>query len=92
MDDRVWIGGKCSRFPYIAKYSPYGNVHKGTAYPAVFFTGDGDTRVDPMNAHKMTPLMQAATSSNRPVLLHYSLKGGHSDRCVADAAGKGLCR
>ncbi len=66
-------------FAYIAKYSPYQNVHKGTAYPAVFFfTGDGDTRVDPMNARKMTPLMQAASSSERPILLHYSLKGGHS--------------
>ena len=66
-------------FPYIAKYSPYQNVHKGTAYPAIFFfTGDGDTRVDPMNARKMTSLMQAATSSGRPILLHYSLKGGHS--------------
>ena len=66
-------------FPYIVKYSPYQNVHKGTAYPAIFFfTGDGDTRVDPMNARKMTPLMQSATTSGRPVLLHYSLKGGHS--------------
>jgi prolyl oligopeptidase len=31
-----------------------------------------------MNARKMTPLMQTATASGRPVLLHYSLKGGHS--------------
>jgi len=44
----------------------------------MFFTGDGDTRVDPMNARKMTALMQAASGSGRPVLLHYSLKGGHS--------------
>jgi prolyl oligopeptidase len=26
----------------------------------------------------MTALMQASTGSDRPVLLHYSLKGGHS--------------
>ena len=66
-------------FAYIAKYSPYQNVKPGTAYPAIFFfTGDGDTRVDPMNARKMTPLMQSASSSGRPILLHYSLKGGHS--------------
>ena len=66
-------------FAYIYKYSPYQHVVPGTKYPAImFFTGDGDTRVDPMNARKMTPLMQAATSSGRPVLLHYSLKGGHS--------------
>ncbi len=66
-------------FPYIFKYSPYQNVHAGTKYPAIFFfTGDGDTRVDPMNARKMTPLMQSASASGRPILLHYSLKGGHS--------------
>jgi prolyl oligopeptidase len=66
-------------YSYILKYSPYQNVKAGTKYPAIFFfTGDGDTRVDPMNARKMTPLMQTATSSGRPILLHYSLKGGHS--------------
>jgi prolyl oligopeptidase len=66
-------------YPYILKYSPYQNVKAGTKYPAIFFfTGDGDTRVDPMNARKMTPLMQSASSSGRPILLHYSVKGGHS--------------
>ena len=66
-------------FDYIRKYSPYQNVKAGTAYPAImFFTGDSDTRVDPMNARKMTPLMQESTTSKRPVLLHYSLKSGHS--------------
>ncbi len=66
-------------FPYIYKYSPYQRVVAGTKYPAVmFFTGDGDTRVDPMNARKMTPLMQTSSGSGRPVLLHYSIKGGHS--------------
>ncbi len=66
-------------FPYIYKYSPYQHVDAGTKYPAImFFTGDGDTRVDPMNARKMTALMQASSASGRPVLLHYSLKGGHS--------------
>ena len=67
------------QFPYLLKYSPYQNVKAGTAYPAVlFFTGDSDTRVDPLHARKMTALMQAASSSNRPILLHYSLAGGHS--------------
>jgi prolyl oligopeptidase len=66
-------------YPYILRYSPYQNVKPGTKYPAIFFfTGDGDTRVDPMNARKMTPLMQTASTSGRPILLHYSLKGGHS--------------
>ncbi len=66
-------------FAYIRAYSPYQNVKPGTKYPAImFFTGDGDTRVDPMNARKMTPLMQESSTSGRPILLHYSLKGGHS--------------
>ena len=66
-------------YPYILKYSPYQNVKAGTKYPSIFFfTGDGDTRVDPMNARKMTPLMQSASTSGRPILLHYSVKGGHS--------------
>jgi len=66
-------------FSYIYKYSPYQNVVQGKDYPAImFFTGDGDTRVSPMNARKMTPEMQQASGSGRPILLHYSLKGGHS--------------
>lgn len=68
-----------SDFAYIYKYSPYQRVIPGKKYPAImFFTGDGDTRVDPMNARKMTALMQASSESSRPILLHYSLKGGHS--------------
>jgi prolyl oligopeptidase len=66
-------------FAYLRKYSPYQNVKPGTAYPAImFFTGDSDTRVDPLHARKMAALMQASTSSDRPILLHYSLKSGHS--------------
>lgn len=66
-------------FAYIRKYSPYQNVKQGADYPAImFFTGDNDTRVDPMNARKMTALMQASSGSDRPILLHYSVKGGHS--------------
>ena len=64
---------------YLLKYSPYHNVKSGTAYPAVmFFTGVSDTRVDPLHASIMTPLLQSASSSGRPILLHYSLAGGHS--------------
>jgi prolyl oligopeptidase len=67
------------QFAYLVKYSPYQNVKQGTKYPAVmFFTGDSDTRVDPMHARKMTALMQAASGSGRPLLLHYSVTGGHS--------------
>ena len=55
------------QFPYLLKYSPYQNVKPGTDYPAVmFFTGDSDTRVDPLHARKMTALMQSASTSGRP--------------------------
>jgi prolyl oligopeptidase len=67
------------QFPYLMKYSPYQKVKMGAKYPAIlFFTGDSDTRVDPLHARKMTALMQASSDSERPVLLHYGLKGGHS--------------
>jgi prolyl oligopeptidase len=70
---------KENQFPYLLKYSPYQNVKPGTSYPAVlFFTGDSDTRVDPSHARKMTALLQGTSTSGRPVLLHYSLAGGHS--------------
>jgi prolyl oligopeptidase len=73
------------QFPYLLKYSPYQNVKPGTAYPAVmFFTGDSDTRVDPLHARKMTPLLQSASTSGRPILLHYSLAGGHSGGLAVD--------
>ncbi|MGB8261736.1 MAG: prolyl oligopeptidase family serine peptidase, partial [Terracidiphilus sp.] len=70
---------KESQFSYLTKYSPYHNVKAGTAYPAVlFFTGESDTRVDPLHARKMTALVQGASGSGRPVLLHSSTAGGHS--------------
>lgn len=68
-----------AQFDYIYKYSPYHNVRKGTKYPAVLFeTGDADTRVDPLHARKMTALVQASTGSDKPVLLLYDTKAGHS--------------
>ncbi len=67
------------QFAYLLKYSPYQNVKERADYPAImFFTGDNDTRVDPLHARKMTALMQAASKSGRPILLHYSVSGGHS--------------
>jgi prolyl oligopeptidase len=67
------------QFPYLLKYSPYQNVKAGAKYPAIMFnTGDSDTRVDPLHARKMTALMQADNGSDRPILLHYELKAGHS--------------
>jgi prolyl oligopeptidase len=67
------------QFRYIAKYSPYQHVVKGTKYPAVLLvSGDFDTRVDPLHARKMAALLQASTGSDRPVLLRYDTQAGHS--------------
>jgi prolyl oligopeptidase len=67
------------QFKYIYAYSPYHRVRPGEKYPAVLFvTGDGDTRVAPLHARKMTALLQASTGSDRPVLLKYDTKAGHS--------------
>jgi prolyl oligopeptidase len=67
------------QFEFIYKYSPYHHVKDGGKYPAVLFvTGDSDTRVAPLHARKMTARMQAANGSDRPILLHYDTKSGHS--------------
>lgn len=66
-------------FKTLKSYSPYHNVKPGTKYPAVLFiTGDADTRVDPLHARKMAAMVQAATGSERPVLLRYDTKLGHT--------------
>jgi prolyl oligopeptidase len=67
------------QFKTLYSYSPYHHVQKGTKYPAVLLvTGDGDTRVDPSHARKMTATLQNASSSGKPVLILYDSKSGHS--------------
>jgi prolyl oligopeptidase len=80
---RLWIPEYGSaespeQFKFLYAYSPYHHVKKGTAYPAVLFTtAESDTRVDPMHARKMTALLQARTSSERPILLRTETRAGH---------------
>jgi prolyl oligopeptidase len=84
MEAQFWVSEYGSsedstQFKYLYAYSPYQHVTPGTKYPAVLFmTGDADTRVDPLHARKMAALMQASTGSDRPILLRYELKAGHS--------------
>jgi len=81
---RLWVPEYGSaenpdQFKYLYAYSPYHHVKPGTKYPATLFvTGDSDTRVDPLHARKMAALMQASTGSDKPVLLLYDTKTGHS--------------
>jgi prolyl oligopeptidase len=73
-------------FRILYAYSPYHHVRQGTSYPAVLLiSGDGDTRVDPSHARKMTAMLQNATSSGRPVLLLYDSTSGHSGTLSTDA-------
>lgn len=65
-------------FHAMRAYSPLHNVKEGTNYPAtIFFTGENDPRVDPMQSRKMTARMQAASASDAPVLLRTSANAGH---------------
>jgi prolyl oligopeptidase len=80
---RLWIPEygdpeDAESFRWLLAYSPYHHVRDGTAYPAVLIaTAEGDTRVDPMHARKMTARLQAATGSGRPVLLRLESRAGH---------------
>lgn len=67
-------------FAWLHAYSPYHHVVDGTCYPAVLLTtAEGDSRVDPMHARKMTARLQAATScgTERPILLREETEAGH---------------
>jgi len=56
----------------------YQHVKNGTAYPGILLTaGINDPRVDPAQPAKMTARLQAATSSQKPVLLRIDYDAGH---------------
>jgi prolyl oligopeptidase len=66
------------QFKALYAYSPFHHVKDGTAYPAILFlTGENDHRVNPMESRKMTARLQAANSSDRPILLRTSSTSGH---------------
>jgi prolyl oligopeptidase len=66
------------QFRALRAYSPYHRVSAGTAYPAVLLlTGEHDGRVNPAHSRKMTARLQAANTSQQPVLLRTSAKSGH---------------
>ncbi len=66
------------QFDALYAYSPYHHVKDGVAYPSVLFmTGANDPRVAPYHSRKMTARLQAATSSDAPILLRTSANTGH---------------
>jgi prolyl oligopeptidase len=80
---RLWIPEYGSpenpqELPWLFAYSPYHHVKDGVAYPATLvFSAESDTRVDPMHARKFAARLQAATSSQAPILLRIEGKAGH---------------
>ena len=77
-------------FKALRAYSPYQNIKDGTTYPAVFLlTGANDGRVDPANSKKMAARLQAATSSQRPVLLLVDTGSGHG---LGDGLGAAIAK
>ena len=65
-------------YQVLAAYSPYHHVTR-RPYPAVLMlSADHDDRVDPMHARKMTALLQARTTSERPILLRVEQGAGHT--------------
>ena len=80
-DDPVELG-------WLLGYSPYHRVVDGTAYPAVLLTVfDGDSRVDPLHGRKLCAALQAATTSDAPVLLRAEGDVGHGARSVSRTVG-----
>jgi len=67
-----------AQFKALYAYSPYQGITDGVGYPAVLFlTGANDPRVSPANSRKFTARLQAASSSEAPVLLRTSSNTGH---------------
>ena len=87
LDRRVRHGRRTPRSSAgCSAYSPYHHVREGVDYPATLFTVfDGDTRVDPLHARKMSAALQHATTGSRPVLLRRETDVGHGARAVTRA-------
>ena len=76
------------QFRALYQYSPYHHVVDGTRYPAVFLaTGENDRRVNPLHSRKMAARLQAATSSDEPILLRTSGNWGHGPTSVGEIIG-----
>jgi prolyl oligopeptidase len=80
---RLWMpeygsADNLEQFKWLHAYSPYHHVKDGTSYPAVLLeAAESDSRVDALHARKMAARLQAATSSEQPVLLRLETKAGH---------------
>jgi prolyl oligopeptidase len=91
---RTWIAEYGSsedegQFKALYGYSPYHRVREGERYPAtLFLSADNDDRVDPLHARKMAAALQAANTSEAPILLRIEAQAGHggSDKVKEEVA------
>jgi len=80
---RAWISDYGSPddpedFKYLLAYSPYHNIHAGTAYPpTLIMTGDHDDRVVPAHSYKFAAALQAAQCGSAPILIRVDVRAGH---------------
>jgi prolyl oligopeptidase len=66
-------------FAALFDYSPYHRVRDGVGYPATLIVSGGcDQNCNAMHARKMTARLQAANTSDQPILLEYDPHRGHS--------------
>ncbi|WP_141734762.1 prolyl oligopeptidase family serine peptidase [Oligoflexus tunisiensis] len=66
------------QFEAMYAYSPYHRVKDGTAYPPMLMqVGATDQRVAPWHSRKMAARLQAASSSDAPILLDTRFDAGH---------------
>jgi prolyl oligopeptidase len=66
------------QFQTLLGYSPYHNLHPGTAYPATLITtGDHDDRVFPAHSFKFAAALQHAQGGAAPTLIRIETKAGH---------------
>ncbi|MFZ0501033.1 MAG: prolyl oligopeptidase family serine peptidase [Steroidobacteraceae bacterium] len=69
-----------AQFRALYAYSPYYNVRPQTRYPAVMLeTGENDPRVAPWQSRKFAAALQAANTSDLPVLLLTRRAAGHGN-------------
>ncbi len=65
-------------FKALYAYSPYHNLHKGTAYPPTLITtADHDDRVVPAHSFKFAAALQKANGGPHPTLIRIETRAGH---------------
>ncbi len=67
-----------TEFKWLYAYSPYHNIKANTAYPAILLeTGINDPRVASWQSRKFAAALQAANSSDNPIILLTRMNEGH---------------